>query len=65
LKGPRDQDVSHPLPWVLAPGTNAQVQVTLNLAGKPLPVSSALTVSTERGDKLLIIRARAETVEHP
>jgi cytochrome c553 len=45
-----------PLPWTLPPGTNAQIGVTVNLAGKYGTVVKTVNVGTDRGSRDLIVQ---------
>jgi mono/diheme cytochrome c family protein len=45
-----------PLPWTIAPGTNGQIGVTVNLAGKSGTVSKSVTVNTDKGMKILSVK---------
>jgi mono/diheme cytochrome c family protein len=45
-----------PLPWVIAPGTNGQIRLTVNLAGKSGSLIKTVTVSTDKGSKTLLLR---------
>jgi cytochrome c553 len=45
-----------PLPWVLAPGTNGQINVTVNLAGKSGTLFKTVTITTDKGNKVLTLR---------
>jgi mono/diheme cytochrome c family protein len=45
-----------PLPWTLAPGTNGQMEATVNLAGKSGTLFKTLTVSTDKGSKTLMLK---------
>jgi mono/diheme cytochrome c family protein len=45
-----------PLPWTLAPGTNGQIGVTVNLAGKFGTVVKTVHVGTDRGSRDLIVQ---------
>ena len=42
-----------PLPWTLAPGTNGQIEATVNLPGKSGTLFKTLNVYTDKGSKLL------------
>jgi mono/diheme cytochrome c family protein len=46
-----------PMPWKLEPGTNGEINVTLNLAGKSGTVFKTVTVSTDKGNKTLMVKA--------
>jgi cytochrome c553 len=43
------------LPWTLAPGTNGQMNVTVNLAGKNGKLFKTVNVSTDKGSKMLTL----------
>jgi cytochrome c553 len=45
-----------PLPWTLAPGTNGQINVTVNLAGKSGTLFKTVSISTDKGSKMLTLR---------
>jgi cytochrome c553 len=45
-----------PLPWTIAPGTNGQIGVTVNLAGKYGTVFKTVTVTTDHGSRDLIVQ---------
>ena len=45
-----------PLPWTLAPGTNGQINVTVNIAGKSGTLFKTLNVSTDKGSKILMLK---------
>ena len=45
-----------PLPWTLAPGTNGQMGLTVNLQGRSGTVVKTADVSTDKGYKRLILR---------
>jgi uncharacterized protein DUF1573 len=45
------------VPWVMAPGTNGQVHVTMKLAGQNGIVMKSLVINTDRGQQLLMVRA--------
>ena len=45
-----------PMPWDLAPGTNAEINVTMNLAGKMGLVFKTVTISTDKGNKVLMVK---------
>lgn len=44
-------------PWKLAPGTNGQIHVTMNLSGKTGLVPKTVTVNTDKGSKMLVVKA--------
>jgi cytochrome c553 len=45
-----------PLPWTLVPGTNGQMNVTVNLAGKSGTLFKTVNVSTDKGSKTLLLK---------
>ena len=45
-----------PLPWILAPGTNGQIKITVNLAGKTGTLFKTVKVTTDKGNKTLTLR---------
>jgi mono/diheme cytochrome c family protein len=45
-----------PLPWTLQPGTNGQMEATVNLAGKSGTLLKTLMVYTDRGSKMLVLK---------
>jgi mono/diheme cytochrome c family protein len=45
-----------PLPWTLLPGTNGQIGVTVNLAGKFGTIIKTVHVGTDRGSRDLIVQ---------
>jgi cytochrome c553 len=45
-----------PLPWTIAPGTNGQIGVTVNLAGKSGTLFKTVNVSTGIGSKTLLVK---------
>jgi mono/diheme cytochrome c family protein len=45
-----------PLPWTLAPGTNGQLEATVNLFGARGTLFKTLTVSTDQGTKMLLLK---------
>jgi mono/diheme cytochrome c family protein len=44
-----------PVPWFLPPGTNGQIGVNVNLAGKFGTITKTVRVSTDRGSRDLIV----------
>jgi cytochrome c553 len=44
------------MPWVLPAGTNSHIDVTMNLAGKRGIVFKNVTVSTDKGNKVLMVK---------
>jgi len=49
-----------PLPWTLAPGTNGQMEANVNLAGKSGTLFKSLTVYTDCGSKMLVLKITIE-----
>jgi len=45
-----------PLPWTLEPGTNGQMEATVNLAGKSGTLFKTLAVNTDKGSKTLMLK---------
>jgi mono/diheme cytochrome c family protein len=45
-----------PLPWTLLPGTNGQIGVTVNLAGKFGTIVKTVHIGTDRGSRDLIVQ---------
>jgi mono/diheme cytochrome c family protein len=45
-----------PLPWTVPAGTNAQFDVTVNLAGRSGTLLKTVTVSTDKGSKMLVLK---------
>jgi mono/diheme cytochrome c family protein len=45
-----------PLPWIIAPGTNGQIALTVNLAGKTGMQVKTVNVKTDKGFKQLILK---------
>jgi mono/diheme cytochrome c family protein len=45
------------VPWVLAPGSNGQINATMNLAGKIGSVTKSLTIHADKGERTLLVRA--------
>jgi hypothetical protein len=43
-------------PWKLAPGTNGLIHATMNVAGKIGTTAKTLTVNSDKGQKVLIVR---------
>ena len=44
-------------PWTLAPGSNGQINVTMNLAGKPVgDTTKVVTLNTDKGSKMVFVR---------
>lgn len=46
-----------PMPWKLVPGTNGEINVTMNVAGKSGTVFKTVTVSTDKGNKTLMVKS--------
>ncbi|HKI68873.1 MAG TPA: DUF1573 domain-containing protein, partial [Verrucomicrobiae bacterium] len=49
------------MPWTVEPGTNGQIDVVMNLMGKRGTVIKTITVSTDKGNKMLL----AKTIIRP
>ena len=45
-----------PTPWTIAPGTNGQIRLTVDLRGKSGTLFKTVTVSTDKGSKTLMLR---------
>jgi mono/diheme cytochrome c family protein len=45
-----------PVPWLLAPGTNGQIKITVNLQGKAGTLFKSVTITTDKGRKDLMLR---------
>jgi Protein of unknown function (DUF1573) len=45
------------LPWTIVPGTNGQIAVTVNLAGESSTVLKTVDVVTDKGTKVLTVKA--------
>ena len=45
-----------PMPWKLEPGTNGEINVTMNVAGKSGTVFKTVTVSTDKGSRQLMVK---------
>lgn len=43
-------------PWLLAPGSNGQIHVTMNLASKSGVVFKSVTVTSDKGEKNLLVK---------
>jgi mono/diheme cytochrome c family protein len=54
-----------PLPWTLAPGTNGQMEATVNLEGKSGTLYKTLAVSTDKGSKTLMLKITIRPFEMP
>ena len=48
-------------PWILAPGTNGQIHATMNLAGKIGNITKTITVHSDKGERMLLVRASIPT----
>ncbi len=44
-------------PWTLVPGTNGEIHVTMNLAGKMGLVTKTVTINTDKGMKVLFVKS--------
>jgi Cytochrome c, mono- and diheme variants len=44
-------------PWTLPPGSNGVINVTMNLANKSGTITKTVTVSTDKGSKMLFVRS--------
>jgi len=44
------------LPWIIQPGTNGQIGITVNLAGKSGTLFKSATVNTDKGSKVLYVK---------
>ncbi|MEJ0089469.1 MAG: DUF1573 domain-containing protein [Limisphaerales bacterium] len=47
-----------PMPWILAPGTNGQINLTVNLAGKTGTLLKTVNVATDKGSKTLSLQIK-------
>ena len=54
-----------PLPWTLAPGTNGQMEATVNLESKSGTLYKTLAVSTDKGSKTLLLKITIRPFEMP
>jgi len=45
-----------PTPWTIAPGTNGQIRLTVDLRGKSGTLFKTVNVSTDKGSKTLMLR---------
>jgi cytochrome c553 len=45
-----------PMPWIIPAGSNGEINVTMNLAGKSGIVFKNVTVSTDKGSKVLLVK---------
>src|SRR5215468_863709 len=48
-------------PWILAPGSNGQLHATMNLAGKIGNITKTLTIHSDKGERMLMVRASIPT----
>jgi len=53
------------VPWILGPGTNGQIHATMKLAGRNGIVMKSITINTDKGQKLLFVRANIPIPEKP
>ncbi|MBC8095237.1 MAG: DUF1573 domain-containing protein [Akkermansiaceae bacterium] len=44
-------------PWTLVSGTNGEINVTMNLAGKMGLVTKTVTINTDKGSKILFVKS--------
>jgi len=49
------------VPWVLGPGSNGQINATMNLAGKIGNITKAVTINSDKGPRTLLVRASIPT----
>lgn len=54
-----------PLPWTLAPGTNGQMEAVVNLPGMTGLFYKTLTVYTDRGSKMLLLKINIQPFVMP
>jgi len=54
-----------PLPWTLAPGTNGQIEATVNLPGQGGTLYKSLTVYTDKGSKMLVLKINIQPFVMP
>lgn len=54
-----------PMPWHIAPGTTAPLEINLNLAGKFGVVMKSITVDSTAGTKTLLIKVNVPTTPPP
>jgi Protein of unknown function (DUF1573)/Cytochrome C oxidase, cbb3-type, subunit III len=47
-----------PMPWLLVPGTNGQINLTVNLAGKSGTLFKTVTIATDKGSKTLTLQIK-------
>jgi len=48
-------------PWILAAGSNGQLHATMNLAGKIGNITKTLTIHSDKGERMLLVRASIPT----
>ena len=53
------------LPWTLTPGTNGQMEATVNLAAKSGTLYKTVTVNTDKGSKILWLKITIRPFEMP
>jgi hypothetical protein len=53
------------LPWTIPPQTNGQIGVRVNLAGKSGALQKTITVGTDHGNKVLVVRIIIEPPSTP
>jgi len=54
-----------PLPWTLAPGTNGQIEASVNLPGQPSTLYKSLNVYTDKGSKNLLLKINLQPFVMP
>jgi mono/diheme cytochrome c family protein len=54
-----------PLPWTLAPGTNGQIEATVNVPGQSGTVYKSLNVYTDKGSKMLMLKINIQPFVMP
>jgi cytochrome c5 len=47
-----------PMPWVLEPGTNGQINLTVNLAGKSGTLFKTVSITSDKGSKTLTLQIK-------
>jgi cytochrome c5 len=47
-----------PMPWLLAPGMNGQINLTVNLAGKSGTLFKTVNIATDKGSKTLTLQIK-------
>jgi mono/diheme cytochrome c family protein len=47
-----------PMPWLLAPGANGQINLTVNLAGKSGTLFKTVNIATDKGSKTLTLQIK-------